>query len=164
LITYLRHPWPRTRILAAVVAPLSADLRFEELEIRCEAPAGVRLATRLSPAAREEEERRLAALAPPARDLSRLRDQCDPAQTVVTITGLTSNSAALHEYVGALDRDDLFAEVRLESIGADPSEPSSIRFRVSLVVRPGYGQPGGPSETDPRRPEDGRPQDHLARR
>lgn len=164
LITYFRHPWPRTQILAALVAPLSPDVRFEELEIKCQAPEGAEPAKRRFPAAQEEEKAKLAAMAPPERDLSRLRDQCDSRQTVVTITGVTGNSAALYQYVGALDEDDLFAEVRLGPMGVDRSDPTSTRFRVTLVVRPGYGQPGGPGEADPPRPEAGRSENHLARR
>lgn len=164
LVTYLRHPWPRTRILAALLDPLPNDIRFEDLEIVWEAPAGAKPARLRSPAAQEEKEGELAALAPPARDLERLRDQTDPQQTVVTITGVTSDSAALHEYLSALGRERLFSKAQLQSSGIDRSDPTWIRFSVALVVRPGYGQPGGPSGADARPSRENRPEDHLARR
>ncbi len=164
LVTYLRHPWPRTRILAALLGPLPEDIRFEELAINREAPPGAGPANVRSAAAREEQQRKLAALAPAARDLERLRDQCDAQQTIVTVTGVTSDSAALHEYVGALGREDLFSKAQLQSSEIDRADPNWIRFRVTLVVRPGYGQPGGPSGANPRPPQKSRPEDHLARR
>ena len=164
LVTYLRHPWPRTRILAALLGPLPDGVRFEELQIACEAPAGAELARLRSPAAQEDEEGQMAALAPAARDLKRLRQQCDRQQTVVTLTAVTDDSVALHDYVGALGRDDLFAKAHLQSSKIDRSDAASIRFSVTLVVRPGYGQPGGPCGADPRRPRENRSEDHLARR
>ena len=33
LITYLRHPWPQTRIVAALLGPLPEEIRFEQLQI-----------------------------------------------------------------------------------------------------------------------------------
>ena len=164
LVTYLRHPWPRTRILAALLAPLPSDVRFEELEILREAPAGAKPDKLRSPAGQEDKETELAALAPAARDLQRLRGQTDPQQTLVTITGVASDSAALHGYVSALGREPLFSKAQLQSSGIDRSDPTWIRFRVTLVVRPGYGQPGGPSGADERPPQQNRPENHLARR
>jgi hypothetical protein len=164
LVTYLRHPWPRTRILAALLGPLPQNVRFEELEIDCETLPGAKPAMLRSPTTQEEEQRQLAALPPAARDLKRLREQCDSQQTIVIITGVTNDSAALHDYVGALGREDLFSKVQLQSIGIDPTDPKSIRFSVTLVVRAGYGQPGGPCGADPRPLQENRPEDHLARR
>ena len=164
LVTYLRHPWPRTRILAALLGPLPDNVSFEELTMEVQAPSGARHGSSRSPAAQEEQRSESAALAPAARDLQRLREEVDSQQTIVTITGVTSDSAALHEYLGALGRERLFSTAQLQSSGIDRSDPTSIRFSVTLIVRPGYGQPGGPSGSDARPSQKNRPEGHLARR
>ena len=164
LVTYLRHPWPRTRILAALLGPLPDKIRFEELKIVGEAPPGAQLARLRSSASQEEQQRELAGMPPATRDLKRLREQLDSQQTIVTVTGVTSDSASLHEYLGALGREELFSKAQLQSSGIDRSDPTSIRFGITLVVRPGYGQPGGPSGADAAAPPKNRAEDHLARR
>ena len=144
LFTYLRHRWPQTRILEALLGPLPDEITFEQLEIRQESPGGKRPGGPLSRTEREAEDERLASLPAAARDLERLRDEFDRLKTVVTITGMTTQSAALHCYLGELNRVDLFSKAELDTIESDAGDPQ-LRFSISLVVRPGYGQPGCPS-------------------
>jgi hypothetical protein len=158
LITYLRHPWPRTQIIAAILSPLPNEITFEQLSIRREASAGLRQRSseRRSPARAKDERQEPAGLAPAARDLETLRAEFDSGRTMVTITGVTTESSALYRYLGALSQDALFSKSQVQSIEADPKNPSTIRFQAALVVRPGYGQPGGPSgqNLQPARPSD----------
>ena len=84
-------------------------------------------------------------LPPAARDLKRLRDELDHKQTIVTITGTSTESAALYAYLSELDKADLFLKVHPPSIETDKTDHGqTTRFDATLVVRPGYGQPGGP--------------------
>jgi len=143
LITYLRHPWPLTQILAALLHPLPKEITFEELRIGREALAGPRSGLIRSPANRKPEEKQTAGLPPAVRDLKRLREECDPRETVVSLAGTTTESAALHQYLGELGRKDLFSKSQLHSLEVDQADPEKIHFTASLVVEPGYGQPGG---------------------
>lgn len=149
LLTYLRHPWPRTQILAAVLAPLSDDITFEKLHISREATSGSQSAERLSRTERQAEEEKTAKLPPAARDLKLLRGQIDQSRTVVIISGVTTESAALYRYLGELGKTALFAKCELESIESVENDGGTLRFNATLVVRPGYGQPGGPSGPKP---------------
>ncbi|HUT95190.1 MAG TPA: hypothetical protein VMY37_37400 [Thermoguttaceae bacterium] len=151
LVTYLRHPWPRTRILAAILGPLPNEITFEKLYINRGESAGRKPAERRSRAGKEADQEPTDR--PPAvRDLEKLREELDSGQTIVTITGVTTESAVLHQYLGALGRDALFSKSQLQSIEADTDDPARIRFSATLVVRPGYGQPDGPSGPKPQLP------------
>jgi len=153
LFTYLRHPWPRTRILGALLAPLPEEITFEQLEIRRQTPAGRPYVERLSRSEQEEQEAQLASQPPAARDLKQLRDQFDARQTVVTINGRSSQSAALHRYLGELGGEELFSKVELASIESEQTgADETLRFCATLVVRPGYGQADGPVNPADNRP------------
>jgi hypothetical protein len=145
LYTYLRHPWPRTQILAALLAPLPDEIVFEQVQIRPESPnnrnAGV-LSAKLESKAEEQEQSKLP---PAARDLKRLRGEADAAQIMVTVTGQASDGAALHRYLGELGKSDLFLKVQLRSAETEKADRSALRFIAAILVRPGYGQPGGPA-------------------
>lgn len=149
LVTYFRHPWPRTRIIAAILGPLPDEITLAQLEIARETPGGRNPAEILFRANKKGEEAQAPGRPPAAQDLERLRDEFDSRQTVVTITGVTTESAALHRYLGKLGQDGLFSKAQLHSIETDRADPGRIRFNATLVVRPGYGQPGGPSAPNP---------------
>ena len=151
LSTYLRHRWPRTQIIAALTALLPEEITFDQLEIRRES-SGRSSLEQFSRNEREAEEVKLAAMPPAARDLENLRVQCDHNHTVVTLVGAATDGAALHRYLGDLDRLDMFDEVDF-SIETDRSGPNaSLRFTATVTVRPGYGQPGGPIGDRPEEP------------
>lgn len=150
LFTYLRHPWPRTQIMGALLGPLPDEIAFEQVEIAQETATASKPARNLSPADEQAREEQLAGLSAAARDLRRLRDEFDPKRTTVTITGVTSESAALHRYLRELGRAELFSKAQLNSIETDKADPNRVRFTVTLLVRPGYGQPGGPDGPAPQ--------------
>ncbi|MBN1396024.1 MAG: hypothetical protein JW959_13460 [Pirellulales bacterium] len=145
LIAYLRHPWPRTQLLAALLAPLPEEIAFQQVEIiRDRSPAASSNAVSSRTETNEEENRD--SLAPAERDMEKIRRRIDPMQTVVVLTGTAKDSAALHRYLSELDNANLFDKAELDSLsGAEDGEQgASVRFRAVLAVRPGYGQPGGP--------------------
>ena len=143
LICYLRHPWPRTRILAEVLSPLPETVTLEQMSVNREASEPSSPQRPLSRSEQEAEKIRLAAMPPPSRDMSRLRQEYDPMQTVVRLQGVTVDIAALHRYLAALEKADLFTKVSLVTL-EKTGEQEALRFQIKLVVRPGYGQAGGP--------------------
>ena len=157
LFTYLRHPWPRTRIISALLAPLPDGITFEQLNIQQQGLAGRVRGEQLSRSEKDAEEQELANMPPAVRDLKQLRDAFDLRRTVVTITGVTTDSAALHHYLGELGRDSLFRDVDFSIESDDIGRSANLRFNAVLTVQPGYGQPGGPSDTDRKVPTEAEP-------
>lgn len=143
LLTYLRHPWPRTQILNELLAPLPDHVTFTRVDITRRAAVGP-TQRRRSRGERKAEEAKRASLPPASRDLEQFREETDRAPTVVTISGTTSHSAALHHYLGTLEESELFTNVELSAMESSEVDPGgSLRFSAELTVRPGYGQPGG---------------------
>ena len=146
LFTYLRHPWPRTQILAALLTELPEEIGFTKLDIRRQAqpvrPGGEHdPLSALSPQAGSPAVERPAAI-----DQTRLRQQYDRARTVVAIEGLASDSSALHQYLSRMNRSEFCPQAELESLEADRlGEEPMLRFQATLVVCPGYGMPHGPA-------------------
>ncbi len=146
LLCYLEHPWPRTQIVAQLFEPLPHPLMLQQLAIDRQTPENQSPQRPLSRSEQEAEKTRLTAMLPPARDLHRLRQECDPVQTVVRLTGFTLDVEALHHYLAALEKVDLFTKVQLLNLERT-GDQEGLRFQVKLVVRPGYGQAGGPKPT-----------------
>jgi hypothetical protein len=151
LYTYLRHPWPRTQLLSALVTPLPEPVTLQQIQIMREAKtAGAGAATPPPPTDRKAEEDRLKGLAPAARDRLTLAGRLDPLQTVVLLTGTATDVAALHRYIGDLDATRIFDKAELDFLSSAENSKAgeAIQFRAVLVVEPGYGQPGGPTEAE----------------
>jgi hypothetical protein len=142
LCTYLRHPWPRSQILAAVAEPLPDEIELQEVSIiREPLPVGE---PGSSPSTKPGEAA-LAKLEPTERDLLVLRDQWDRTQIVIQCSGVTDDPAALHGYLEQLGRDSLLDKIDVGSIDRMPSDAADrIRFTLRIIVRSGYGQPNGP--------------------
>jgi Tfp pilus assembly protein PilN len=142
LWTYLRHPWPRSQLLAAVTEPLPDAIRLEQIAVARE-PLPV---SEHHPAATAKPgETELAKLSPTQRDLIVLRDQWDRTQIVVICTGVTDDTLALHQYLEQLSRDKLLVKVdvaSMERLNGDAE--GRVRFTARCVVRAGYAQPNGP--------------------
>jgi hypothetical protein len=154
LCTYLRHPWPRTQLLSALLRPLPEEIAFLQVQIFRQ-PATGRPPTEFQPPAdKKAEEEKLKSLPAAGRDLAALRARLDPLQTVVVLGGTATESALLHGYLGALDATDVFDKAELDCFNrVDNSKGgAALQFRAVLAVEPGYGQPGGPAgpPTKPR--------------
>jgi len=145
LYTYLRHPWPKTQLMAAVIGPLPEKITLDRLHVARQAVQKERSMRRRSRAERSAEDEEIAKLSPVARDLKRFRDEFDNAETVVRISGTTRDSSLLHGYLGELGTSILFSKAELDSIeSVDSKSAGQLQFLATLVVRPGYGQPNGP--------------------
>jgi hypothetical protein len=136
LIAFLRHPWSRARIVAAVVQHWPQSLVLEELRIQREGQGGV---VPIAPAPVPGQPPK-----PPAQaDLLELGRDVQNRPAVVLVSGLMSDHAVLHRYLAELGKIDLFSNVEL--LGMVPADAAGIlRFNVRLTVAPGYGQRGGP--------------------
>lgn len=146
LFTYLRHPWPRTQLLAALLRALPEQITLQTLRITRDVPANRAPTGRRPRSERQTEEEELAKLSPAQRDLKQLRDKFDNMQTLVFISGTTSDSASLHRWLGRLNNTSLFLKAELDSSeSVQGDQGRTIQFEATLVVRPGYGRPGGPT-------------------
>ena len=144
LYTYLRHPWPRTQLLLAVVNGVPDTTVLEELSIsqsQEEQSAGSTAGHFTAP-----EGKQASTTDPPHQDLEFLRKENDLAQTTIQISGTASDTAALNQFVSALGQSSLFQCATLTSLEAsnEPGQQGYSKFQVNIIVRPGYGQPGGP--------------------
>lgn len=151
LYAYLEHPWPRSRILAAIVEPLPKDIYLERLTIEYrEAPRSVsrRDAVRPPTASGPEEN---ASTRPAREDLDQLRARYDEQDLIVTIVGLIEDEASLHNYLARLELSDWFTSTELDDIQRDERDGMNYsRFRVELTVRQGYGQADSDSGQHPK--------------
>ena len=147
LYTYLRHPWPRTQLLAALMAPLPDAITLQQIHILRETPTGGPPAAAGPPVDKKTEEEQLKSLPPAQRDFLKLTDRLDRLQTVVILTGTATEAAALHRYIGDLDATDIFDKAELDCFNSIDNNKSGavLQFRAVLAVQPGYGQPGGPT-------------------
>lgn len=143
LLTYLRHPWPKTRLLATLLDPLPEGIRLEQCAVARESmPIQASAGDEARPQ-NSSEPKDVSKLVGAERDLNRLRDEYGKTQTVIRFHGSADNAELLHDYIAQLTRKPLFARAELESLETTSSgEKARVRFRGVVVVRPGYGQPG----------------------
>lgn len=146
LYAYLGHPWPRTQLLAGVIRPLPASIALSEVTIGFQAlPQGAPLtaASRGTGAAKP-------APTEAAQDMNTLRQECDGRHTILSITGTALQLNDLHAYVDQLGKSPLIAAAHLKGVESSTSgSPGEARFHIHVVIRPGYGQPGGPEIAPP---------------
>ena len=148
LYAYLQHPWPRTQICAAVIDGLPAQVTLQELRIWRETPAASNNANspdRNRAKSRADEVAELAKLSAAARDLRKLRDELDKQQTVVSLSGVASDEVLMRSYLKHIAQNEWFSKVEWGPVEKSEGDPAHVaKFSVRLIVRPGYGQPGGP--------------------
>ncbi len=146
VVTYMRHPWPSTQLLATVVGPVSDDITLTEIHVTQEAVAQKR--TERRPRLRVQEN--AAAKKNPAQiDLETLRQQRDQSYTTIYISGVTTDIGALHSYVGMLSVSSFCESAELASLESHPEAANETsKFRVQLRIRHGYGQSKGPTGQD----------------
>jgi len=143
LLTFLRHRWPRTQILNAILETLPAGIVLTELRIDHEPVKSARTPTISLPEAEAEPTDR------PSRhaaDLRRLLTECSQQRHFVFLTGQASDAATLHEYLAQLGNVPLFSRVDLKSLEREPTREGldaatgPIRFTARSIVRAGHGQ------------------------
>jgi Tfp pilus assembly protein PilN len=152
LYIYLRHPWPRTQLLAQVTRDVPESVVISELEISQRGDNNGGNQPRATPPAATNEA---ADISPAKRDLQGLRGANDKKPTFIHITGTATDPAALNAFVARLGESPLLKSARLTSLEAvrplDEAAPGGSdakavsRFEVVITVLPGYGAPGGPA-------------------
>jgi hypothetical protein len=161
LVTYLRHPWPRTQLLAVVMDPLPETLSLDQITISEQAIEAKVAATQTSRIKRAPVNSAKATadadkLLPAERDLKQLRETTGTMQTVIIIAGRTRDRAELYKYLGRLGESDLIVKAELKSLEAAPdvaaaskatetgeksaSHTPSAKFVARLVVKRAHGQ------------------------
>lgn len=141
LVTFQRHPWPRSRLVEELFATLPTSAVIERFRIASEKrPVGL---------GGEGASGELKAERTAAADLADLRRAAELHDIVIRLEGLTDDQSALHEYVQRLSRG-LFEVAEIESIEAVPSgETGRSRFIARIVVLPGWGLSRGPKPEEP---------------
>jgi hypothetical protein len=84
--------------------------------------------------------------------LEHLREVNDNAALAIVLKGSADDVSLVHIYLGHLGKDPMFSRVDLMNIDGQQSqreESRSCRFTARLIVRPGYGQPNGPTSPLP---------------
>ena len=159
LYNYLRSPWPRTQLLSETVRILPESLSLTEVAIAQENTGPTSAGWEAKTTGQQ--------FTGPRQDFERLRSQNDRRRTVITLSGLTQDSRALHAYVTQLGLCPLFAGAELESLESlseEEFQSSTASFLVRIVVIPGYCRPGGPNLSTKTIVADRRPTDvHLPR-
>lgn len=152
LVTFLRHPWPRSRISSGVLAELPPTITVEKLRIYAvDRPKPTPGETSAGGESSEPPKPSV------ATDLTELRMQVESLDVVVQIDGVTRDVPGLHLYLQALLTNELFVKAEPTSIeavaraGDAAGESSSTasgmaRFTAHVTVVPGWGCPGGPTE------------------
>ena len=153
LFAYLSHPWPRTQILARLAHDVPAAVTIDKIHVGLEIPQA--LPGRLTPGVIKPTEPAPAngaappppaPLSPAKQDLKRLRDERESRRTIVELSGTTTSIPDLHGYLNRLANDRIFALAELTSIETlGKHDEGRSQFTARLVVRPSYGQPGGPT-------------------
>jgi hypothetical protein len=145
MFTYLRHPWPRSQLLSAVVTPMPPEITLYQIQICGESPAAEATADNRSRNEIKAEEEKLRKAPAAQRDAKRLHEEFDRQHAFVRLAGGTTDAAALYRYLDAAGKSFFFPKVELRSIESiDTPQGPVMHFQAVLHVRPGYGQPGGP--------------------
>ncbi len=143
LCTFLRHPWPRSQLVAAALRPLPVCATLQDIHIgRVQSQPGAIAGSHVGS---RDLDADLKKLAPAERDLLRLGDEEKTKPTILTLSGVTTDTAAVQRYLVALGKEGLFIKAELTSLEANHNEqPGTWRFAARLEIRSGYGQASGP--------------------
>jgi Tfp pilus assembly protein PilN len=146
LITYLHHPWPRSQLLSAVLSRLPEEITLEQLQIIHEADNLSAPSDRKSPAPPGNSDDQQNTITPAQRDLQTLQNQLDGKHVVIVLIGAATDSAAIHHFLNDMLSNSLFSKAELGPVtSANAPSTATVQFQARLVVKPGYGQLGGPA-------------------
>jgi hypothetical protein len=163
LLTFLRHRWPRTQILAAIVEPLPDTVVLAEFQLGSEEAQGNQPpAIALSEAKTPPPTRS----ARQANDLSQLLHESARQRHWVALVGTADDAAILHAYLAQLGTNQLFERVDLQSLESLTKDPgvkgaaATMRFTARAYLRPGHGEevplPTSPADASAQTPRPGK--------
>lgn len=160
LATFLRHPWPRSRIVHEALAGLPQEVSVERIKIHSAERPKAKSGEVVSSSGSETTKKAATA----ETDLNDLRSTAEAIDVLVTLEGITLDQPALHVYLQTLAASRLFVKAELTSIEAATGDNTGgeAKFAVRIVVRPGWGMPGGPSLDEKLTPDASQPSDEIA--
>ena len=138
LLTYLRHPWPMTRLLNQTLTPLEPSIALESLEVTLQSVG-------TTPGRGDAPNRRNGKSEMPEQpgaqaDLEELRHRYDGRRFFIRLEGTTRDLDAFHRYVGKLALMPLFEHVEIARLEHRDGDEAGVEFSVQIQVRPGPGQ------------------------
>lgn len=138
LFTYLRHPWPRTQLLAALIASMPDGIALQQVQIEREPPK--------TSADQDAEEGKIRLPISAQRDLARFRNRLDALPTMVVLIGTAAETSMLYRYLNDIEAAGFFEKADLDYIQhIDNGRGGGIvQFRAVVTVLPSYGLPRGP--------------------
>jgi hypothetical protein len=144
LLTFLRYPWPRSRLIEALLTGLPDTVIVERFRLGTEPRPAEKTSEATGEATKPE--------ANAAGDLAQLRQTTEANDVVLHVEGTTADLPVLHAYLRNLTADGMFADAAIESIEAArendasaASGPKRSRFTARVVVLPGWGLSRGPA-------------------
>ena len=148
LVAYLHHPWPRSQVLSALLPNLPESVTLTSIQIE-EIAGSAAVAIPATRNLHQEAVAQTPELPPAEADAKSLRDRHDNAQVVVLLSGLATDPAELHEYLGHLSHHRLFVKTELMSLESPASKGpiagkvEGSQFRARLILAQCSGQPEG---------------------
>jgi Tfp pilus assembly protein PilN len=151
LVTFLRHPWPRSQLLERLFAPLPETVIIDKLHLVNELKPVVAGSATPVEATGENAPAKTA-----TTDLVDLRKAVETNDLIIHLEGTTVDQPGLHAYLHRLADDKLFRRAQVESIeaaredGAEAgvAKKGASRFTARIVVCPGWGLTDGPTEEE----------------
>lgn len=147
LYAYLKHPWPRTRILAMLAEALPREVALTDVSITRESLDDAQHNDNARPRRRREAEELDPGLLPSQRDLAQLREEFDKRRSIVRITGQTSSIDMLNQYIARLAASPLVARAELGSLesaeaggSTAPEAVGRSEFHLQILVVAAHGQ------------------------
>lgn len=159
LATFLRHPWPRSRIVHEALAGLPEEVSVERIRIH----AADRPKVKTGEVASSNGTEATTKVATAETDLKDLRNTAEAIDVLVTLEGITLDQPALHVYLQTLAASKLFVKAELTSIEAATGDNTGgeAKFAVRIVVRPGWGMTGGPNPDEKLAPVASQPSEPV---
>jgi len=145
LLAFLGHPWPRSRILADLIAALPPELQTTEIKLT-EQPLTNAKSSAVAPTQVLSADQK-PTLPPAIEDFRMLWKRSSDLQTVAEVKGVTQVLVPLHKYVSDLSNSPLIESAKIESLEEVTDRgKSEMRFTVRVVIFPAFSFPGGPTQ------------------
>ena len=147
LYASLRQPWRKSQVLAALLNSLPPKIRLREIQSSAETNANSPVITTVAASATVDTTAPAASTNRFFADLQALQSLSENNPLQYILQGNAPSPEELHFFVAQLDQQRLISDVELQSVESItlPSGETTTQFQIRIKVRPGLGQPGGPT-------------------
>jgi len=147
LYAYLKHPWPRTRILHELTSAVPRSVVLQQLNVVSEVRPVTQSAISPRRRRRTAEQDNTSSLPPASRDFKLLQTRIDRSQVVARASGITSQASELHAFITRLNKSPLFVRAELTSLESVEGEnPARLaRFEIRVLVTSPHATPAAPA-------------------